>query len=114
MIAEATSSQVANWGTLAAIFVLAFLNEFGRRRAASLLLKADAVKTKKLDEIHVLVNSAMGKALRANMLSSRRVAELTKTPADIAVADQAEHDYKDHMAKQGAIDSGNTGPAASN
>jgi hypothetical protein len=53
---------------------------------------------------HLLVNSKMSVQLDANRIMARRLADLTKDPADEAAAELAERDYGEHQAKQAAVD----------
>jgi hypothetical protein len=55
-------------------------------------------------DIHTLVNSAMGNALRLSAAQSKRIAETTGDPADIALAEQAAKLFKEHEAKQYIVD----------
>jgi hypothetical protein len=65
------------------------------------------VETQKTTEaVHVLVNSAMSKALNVAAVALRRVATLTKDPEDEKAAKLAEAAYRDHEAKQRIVDSG--------
>lgn len=58
----------------------------------------------KLNVIHDLVNKAHGEALRLAVGSTRRLAEITKDPADIETARDAQRLYDDYLAKQGLAD----------
>lgn len=86
-----------------------------RVQAAAAAVKVGEVKTvlefttqktdKKLDSIHTLVNSSMGKQLAIAASLSRRIALLTGKPEDNASADEAERLLKDHEGKQAIVDS---------
>jgi hypothetical protein len=56
------------------------------------------------DKIHVLVNSNMGVQLRISSTALRRIADLTKDPADVRIADEAERLAMDHESKQHKVD----------
>ena len=56
------------------------------------------------EKTHVLVNSNMGTQLKLTAMHARRVAELTKDPADESVADEAERLLADHVRKQARVD----------
>jgi len=60
--------------------------------------------TEKLAEIHTLVNSAMGAALRMTAERSRRIADMTGLALDIEDANVAEQALRDHEAKQRRAD----------
>ena len=99
--------DVSTWGTLLGIFLVAVVQQFSirRNRANSTtirehLLETDERKNKKLDEIHTLVNSGMGKQLELAMNLSRRIAELTKDPGDVLVAQRAANDYTDYLNRE--------------
>jgi hypothetical protein len=65
------------------------------------------VETQKTTEaVHVLVNSAMSKALNVAAVALRRVATLTKESEDEKAARLAEAAYRDHEAKQRIVDQG--------
>jgi len=75
------------------------------------LKETTAAADKKLDAIavvgektHTLVNSNMEVQLKLNKVLSQRLAELTKDPADIAVAAQADRLLAEHQSKQAAVD----------
>jgi len=56
------------------------------------------------DATHDLVNHNLGVQLKLVSDLSRRIAELTKTPSDIAVATEALRIYQDHVRKQNFLD----------
>jgi hypothetical protein len=58
------------------------------------------------EAIHTLVNSPMSASLKATAVALRRIADLTKDPADVEVADLAELGSHEHERKQSIIDSG--------
>ena len=62
------------------------------------------VRNVKLNAIHDLVNGSMAEQKRLTMLFARRIADLTKNPADEALAKQAEKDFMDHDAKIKGLD----------
>lgn len=75
------------------------------------LSKTTAIVDKKLDDIadtsdktHELVNSASLVQLRLYSVAARRIAVLTKDPADLKAADQAEALYIEHEKKQRKVD----------
>ncbi len=99
--------DVSTWGTLLGIFLVAVVQQFSIRRnranATTIrehLLETDERKNKKLDEIHTLVNSGMGKQLQLAMNLSRRIAELTHDPEDLRVAERATSDYNDYRNRE--------------
>lgn len=56
------------------------------------------------DKTHVLVNSNMAVQLKLNAMVTRRLADITKYPADVAAADIAEQLYHEHEVKQAKVD----------
>jgi hypothetical protein len=81
---------------------------------AFLLQKVDSIRVKntlaqqnelghgsrqKLNTIHDLVNGSMSEQKRLTMMFARRIADLTKTPADEAIAKQAEKAFMVHQEK---------------
>lgn len=116
-----TLALYALYGTLAT-GILALLGTivtiFGQRRAAvkadEVAVKAEQVKEtlatkaiatdRKLDSIHVLVNSDMGKALLRIAQKSRRIADLSKDPLDAADAEADQAAYEKHQASQKIVD----------
>ena len=76
--------------------------------ATTVKLNDTAVKLDKLainsDKIHTLVNSNMGVQLRISASALRRVAEYSKDPQDIRIAEEAERLATDHESKQHKVD----------
>lgn len=69
-----------------------------RRKAQLDHIEATGEKT------HTLANANMGAQLRLNVIASRRLADLTGEPADMAAANLAEKTLREHEAKQAAVD----------
>src|SRR5678815_441380 len=74
---------------------------------AKALKDSNASTDMKLDDMaevsqktHALVNNAMSVQLKLNAVLARRVADSTKDPTDIKVAEMAEAVYTEHVAKQ--------------
>src|ERR1700686_3881539 len=65
------------------------------------------VQGHKLTEIHTLVNHDHGVTLKLASSALRRVADMTKDPADIMAADDALKASQDHDAKQRTVDKAN-------
>jgi len=83
-----TISEGIQVGTLLAVAATAFMNRW------------HAQKTEKITgQIHTLVNSNMEVQLRVNWLQARRIADLTKLPSDISLADEAEKLYNQHKVR---------------
>lgn len=57
-----------------------------------------------VDATHTLSNSKMGNALRINKIATRRLAELSKDPADWETAKEAELQYDEHQRQQAKVD----------
>jgi hypothetical protein len=60
------------------------------------------------DKIHTLVNSNFGEQLKINVVSARALYELTKSPLDKALLEEAQRRLAEHEAKQAMIDGGAT------
>lgn len=58
---------------------------------------------------HLLVNSAMAAALKSTAVALRRIAEITKDPADLQAAEVAELASGEHAVKQAAVDATDRG-----
>ncbi len=58
----------------------------------------------KLDTIHILVNSKLGRVLRTNAATLRALAILTRDPSVANLADEAESESADHEARQAVVD----------
>jgi hypothetical protein len=52
-----------------------------------------------IEATHKLVNSAMDAQLRITMFALRRIADLTKDPVDVALAEDAEKTYAERRKK---------------
>lgn len=63
------------------------------------------------EAIHTLVNSATGLQLTNNAVMARRLADITKLPADYEAAELAEKAANEHRLKQAVVDAGPS-PAA--
>jgi len=61
------------------------------------------VAAQKQQDIYHQGNSAAGAQLKISAMALRRVAELTKEPHDLAIADEAQRLYDVHMAKDWTI-----------
>jgi hypothetical protein len=64
-----------------------------------------AMIQKQGDNIHTLVNSQYGSALKISAVALRRVADTSKSVADIAAAVEAERLLTEHVNKQAIVDS---------
>lgn len=82
-----------------------------KRDLAKATVKTEAkleVMGKVAAETHVLVNGNMSAQLELNASVTRRLAALTKEPADEEIATKAEKAYRDHEAKQAKVDAQTT------
>lgn len=61
--------------------------------------------------VHTLVNSATGVQLKSNAILARRLADLTKDPADAQAATESERLYNEHQTKQATVDANPPPPA---
>lgn len=55
------------------------------------------------DDVHTLVNSAMGAQLKLNAVSTQRLAMMTHSPVDVEAAALAEKALKEHQARQSVV-----------
>lgn len=74
------------------------------REVKETLATKSVVTDDKLDSIHVLVNSDMGKQKLRTAQALRRIANMTKMPLDIAAAEDAEMEYSKHQRSQAIVD----------
>lgn len=98
-----------DWGQIGiglAVLVTAFLQKWDSLKVKKALEAESArrelsarLRDAKLDEIHGAVNGNMADQKRATMILARRIAELTKNPADIIIAKEAEIDFMNHQAQ---------------
>jgi len=103
LITPETASAWTGLGTVLGIVAVAFMNAWNARTANKNAQKAQTDRTTAQvtsDQIHVLVNGNMGVQLRLNMVQARRIADLTHSPADVHLAEEAERLFLDHEAKQ--------------
>lgn len=89
-------------GVAAAVpaMLVAWLGYMKARKTEATIEKTAAT----VDIVHTLVNSQMGEQLRIGMVAARTLANVTKAPADMNLADEAERKYSDHQAKQAVVD----------
>ena len=66
--------------------------------------RAEMVKVGK--DTHTLVNSQRGATLRALAVALRIIARDRPTPENVAAAERAEHDSRDHETEQAKVDAG--------
>ena len=92
-----TVSSLLTIGTAVAVVAIGVMNKLDARRAEQVR-----------NDIHTLVNSNMGIQLRANSVLLRRIAALPDaTPEDAQMADDAQHLWEEHQAKQKVVDDRN-------
>lgn len=105
----AEMSDVTWQAIIAAVvtIVLAYLQQRNKNAAAADTAKVEA-KVEEVSKIavstHAVVNGKMALQLQRNATVTRRLATLTKEPADIIAAELAEKLYHEHMAKQTLAD----------
>lgn len=68
------------------------------------LANKSVVTDEKLNSIHTLVNSDMGKQKLRTAQALRRIAGITKDHLDIAAAEDAEEEYQKHQRSQAIVD----------
>jgi hypothetical protein len=103
-----TTEQMTFWkevGAAAAIAFIAFMQQWNARRAK----KERRANATVVEKVHTLVNSQMGATLNVARLATKRTAEVTKHPSDLAVAEEAERAYQEHQKKQATVDAKPTG-----
>lgn len=91
-------------GTIIAVFVNGLNQASQTKEVATALINSTTNTTTKLDEIHTLVNSAMGTQLKSNADLARWKANNTKQLIDIQIAENAELALKQHIQKQNIVD----------
>ena len=96
---------------LAAISTLGVVANANAKKVKTTLAETTAETTKQIAHLtvvgeatHTLVNSNMGAQLRISAVALRSLADITKKPRDVAIADEAERLLADHMAKQAVVD----------
>ena len=107
---QAAQANVINWNTIilatiAAVFGL--LTTIATTVGGIYLIKIKAGQdglVSVANDTHTLVNSKMGVQLKITYLTAMRIAQLTKSPDDIAAADVAKLAYEEHVEKQAIVD----------
>lgn len=83
------------------------------RRTLRAATSASDIKLSDLADVaratHALVNSSMATQLYINMVVTRRLADLTGEPADVAAAGAASRLYDEHQGRQAVADAGGPG-----
>jgi len=115
-LAMITTEQVSTWfqlGTLLGIAVVGFLNRLDARKVLALAADTARMTAKTsdtTDKIHALSNSSMAAQLRIVWLQANRIAEMTKSKADVDIASEAKLAYDEHQKKQAMVDADTTSP----
>jgi|SRR5688572_10175863 len=91
-------------GTPIAVITAAIIQGCDMAKLKRKTAEAAVVNDKKLNEIHGLVNSAMSVQLKITAVLARRLAGLTKDPADVKAAEDAEAASVEHDTKQAQLD----------
>jgi hypothetical protein len=84
----------------AALFLITFMQQYNARKAK----KERKANLAVVEKVHTLVNSQMGSTLNVARLATKRTAEVTGHPSDVAVAQEAERAYQEHQKKQAEVD----------
>lgn len=98
-----TAEQVTAWTQLGTLFgVMAW----GAKAAwdAAKAKRAAKLVSSDVKAVHTLVNSNMTAQMKINALQARRIAEMTKSPGDEAVAAEAEKAYAEQISRQATLD----------
>ena len=91
------------WIEILTPIVVAVSIAYQKYQSATVKNALDAAHAKndvKLDTIHGLVNGNMTEQKRVTMVQARRIAELTLSPQDKALALDAERSYEDQLKRQ--------------
>ena len=99
-----STQEVKDWGLLCGIFLVAVVQQFTISKAKETAKEGTA----KLDSIHTLVNSNMGKQLRLVSVMARRIADMTKNPTDIEAAATADSEYNAYLVRQADSEKSNS------
>lgn len=97
-IAALVTSRAAAKAAAKAVDVAVITSSVASQKADDLAAKTET--------IHILVNSERGALMKVSAQQARRIADLTKAPEDVALAEVAEALWTEHMAKQAVVDSG--------
>ena len=73
------------------------------KKVKTALQEATVKSNNKLNVIHGLVNGSMAEQKRVVMMQAKRIAELTNSPADHALALNAERSYIEQQKRQDAL-----------
>ena len=95
-----SADDIVKLATPIALIVLAVMQQLQARKA-NLASTENKAQT---NEIHTLVNSNFAIQLKVSAAALRRVADLTKDPADAKIAVEAEQLMQNHVAKQTVVD----------
>lgn len=87
------------------LLALIVIGKFEARRVRLALVDETKDRNTRLDKIHALVNSDMGRQKRMVMQQAERIARMTSDPGDIAFAQEAREIYEEHMSRQKDSDS---------
>lgn len=78
--------------------------EVAQVKQGAIIVNGIAALKDETHDTHTLVNSAKGTALRGTALIARKLASETNKPEDLASADEAEREWKEHLQKQTIVD----------
>jgi len=104
---QAAQANVINWNTIILAFI-SLLTTIATTVGGIYLVKIKAGQdglVSVTNDTHTLVNSKMGVQLKITYLTAMRIAQLTKSPDDVAAAEIAKLAYDEHVEKQALVDS---------
>lgn len=104
MTEPAASHGWADFITAIAVVIAAILQKLDSLQVRRRLEKSSKVRDTKLSAIHDLVNGNVAEQKRLNMMQARRIADLTRDPKDLALAEESEIIFKEHQERVLRVD----------
>ena len=104
MALASTNHEWLAFATPIAVIIAAIFQKLDARRVRSTLTKETTKHNSKLDEIHNLVNGGMTDQKRIAMLQARRIADLTRDPKDVQLAEESQRVYEEHIFRMVRVD----------
>ncbi len=90
--------------TAIAVVIAAILQKLDARQVRKRLEHSSKTRDTKLSAIHDLVNGNVAEQKRLNMMQARRIADLTRDPKDVILAEESERIFKEHQERVLRVD----------